>query len=83
MGAMTVRNLDPKVVERLRMRAAEQKKSLNVLVCEILAQAAEDDARRRRLRAVIPRMDRLRAKIAKEFPNQTPSEILIREDRDR
>lgn len=83
MGAMTVRNLDPKVASLLRRRAAEQGRSLNSLVVEILTQAAEREKRRGRLATLIPKMDALRKKIAREFPNQTPSEILIREDRDR
>jgi plasmid stability protein len=82
MGAMTVRNLDPKVVAALRKRAAARGRSLNSLVVEILTEEALREQRRERLATLIPRMDALREKIAREFPVQTPSEILIREGRD-
>ena len=82
MGAMTVRNLDPKVVSTLRRRAAARGRSLNSLVVEILTEEASREQRRERLATLIPRMDALRAKIAREFPVQTPSEILVREGRD-
>ena len=82
MGAMTVRNLDPMVVSALRKRATAQGRSLNSLVVEILTEAAERERRRERLATLIPRMDALREKIAREFPVQTPSEILIRESRE-
>ena len=37
MGAMTVRNLDPKVAEVLRQRARAEGRSMNDLVVEILS----------------------------------------------
>jgi plasmid stability protein len=83
MGAMTLRNLDAEVTEALRRRASREGRSLNSLICEILARAAEDDVRRERMRAQRPRVEALRRRLEKEFGEGTPSEELIREDRRR
>jgi len=83
MGAMTVRNLDPKVAEVLRRRARAEGRSMNDLVVEILSRAAEDEDKRRRMRAQRPRAEKLREAIRRRFGPSTPSEKLIREDRRR
>ncbi len=83
MGAMTLRNLDPDVLEILRSRAREQGQSLNALICEILARAAEQDERRRRMREQRPRAERLRRATRSSHGPGTPSEKLVREDRRR
>ena len=83
MGAMTLRNLDPDVLETLRARAREQGRSLNALICEILARAAEQDERRRRMREQRPRAERLRRATRSRHGPGTPSEKLVREDRRR
>jgi len=83
MGAMTLRNLDAEVTEALRRRARREGRSLNSLLCEILARAAEDDVRRERMRAQRPQVEALRRRLEKKFGEGTPSERLIREDRRR
>ena len=83
MGAMIVRNLDPKVAEALRRRARAEGRSMNDLVVEILTRAAEDDDLRRRMRAQRPRAEKLRRAMRRRFGAPTPSEKLIREDRRR
>jgi plasmid stability protein len=81
MGAMTVRNLDPKVAEVLRQRARAEGRSMNDLVVEILSRAAEEDDRRRRMREQRPRAEKLRRALRRRFGVATPSEKLLREDR--
>jgi plasmid stability protein len=81
MGAMTVRNLDPKVAEVLRRRARAEGRSMNDLIVEILTRAADDEDRRRRMRAQRPRAEKLRRALRRRFGVATPSEKLIREDR--
>ena len=80
---MTVRNLDPRILSLLRRRAQAERRSLNSLVCEILAQAAEEDERRRRISHQRPRVEALRRSIRRRFGEGTPSEKLLREDRRR
>jgi len=83
MAAMTLRNLDPKVAEILRQRAREERRSLNTLVCEILAEAAAASERRRRIRAQQPERDALRRGLLRRHGEGTPSEKLLRADRRR
>lgn len=47
---LTIRTSDPELHERLKALAAERGISLNTLVVELLSQAVDVDARRRRLR---------------------------------
>ena len=83
MAAMTLRNLDPKVAERLRRRAREEGRSLNALVCQILAEAAAATERRERMRAQGPQRDAVRRSLLRRFGEGTPSEKLLRADRRR
>ena len=83
MGAMTLRNLDPQVAATLRRRAAREGRSLNSLICEILAQEADEELRRDRMRAQRPAAKALRRRIKRRFGAGTPSEKLVREDRRR
>jgi plasmid stability protein len=83
MGAMTLRNLEPDVVAALRRRARRERRSLNALICEILTREAHNDERRERSRKQRPRMEALRESIRRRYGEGTPSEKLIREDRDR
>ena len=83
MGAMTVRNLDPKVANVLRQRARAEGRSMNDLVVSILSRAAEEDDRLRRMRAQRPRVEKLRRALRRRFGASTPSEKLLREDRRR
>ncbi len=83
MGAMTLRKLDPEVVETLRRRARAEGRSLNALICEILTREAREEARRQRMRAQRPAAETLRKRIRRRHGEGTPSEKLIREDRRR
>jgi plasmid stability protein len=83
MGAMTVRNLDPKVADVLRRRARAEGRSMNDLVVEILSRAAEDEDRRRRMREQRPRAEKLRRALRRRFGAAAPTERLLREDRRR
>lgn len=83
MGAMTVRNLDPKVADVLRRRARAEGRSMNDLVVAILSRAVEDEDQRRRMREQRPRAEKLRSAIRRRFGAPTPSEKLLREDRGR
>ncbi|MCE2404965.1 MAG: Arc family DNA-binding protein [Dehalococcoidia bacterium] len=79
MGTVHVRRLDDEVVDRLKRRAAENNRSLESEVRHILEQAAEDDVseKARRFGALVKW---LRGRTWSH--PQTPSHILIREDRD-
>ena len=83
MGAMTLRNLDSKVAEVLRRRAASEGRSLNALICEILTREADEEARRERMRAQRPEAEALRRRIKRRFGEGTDSVKLVREDRRR
>lgn len=79
MATINVRQLDDDVVRRLKRRAADNHRSLEGEVRNILKEAVEDDmpARRASFRD-------LAARLRRETGGrpQTPSEVLIREDRD-
>ena len=79
MATIDVRQLDDDVVRRLKRRAAGNDRSLEGEVHRILARAVEDDvaARREAFRALAARLWRK----AGGSP-QTPSEVLIRDDRE-
>ena len=79
MATINVRQLDDDVVRRLKRRAAGNDRSLEGEVRRILARAVEDDAaaKREAFRALAARLRRK----AGGSP-QTPSEALVREDRD-
>ena len=79
MATINVRRLDDEVIERLKQRAASNKRSLEGEVRHILEVAARDDMEARRAAFRV-----LSAEFRRETAGtpQTPSEILIREDRD-
>ena len=77
MTALTIRNLDPAVIARLKERAISNKRSLEAELRDLLTEAASR-----------PRITDYRAwaeSIAAMTPAgpQTDSTLLIREDRDR
>jgi len=76
MSQIHVRNLDEKVVERLKRRAKKRGRSLQAEVKNILEQASKIDMESAR---------ELADKIRKSFGNRKFSDSveLIREDRDR
>ena len=78
MSEILVRNLDPDLVERLKMRAKLNRRSLQAEVREIL----EREVRPSRLsrEEFLAIVDRIRSNAP---PQMTDSVDLIREDRDR
>ena len=79
MATVNVRQLDDCVVQRLKRRAAANHRSLESEARHILATAAEDDVTTKR-KSFQELMVRLRHSTKGGI--QTPSEILIREDRE-
>ena len=78
MATLTIRNLDDKVVERLKERARDNERSLEAEVRALLSQAAERPSRKKFIE--------IAEKIAAMTPEgvkQTDSVELLREDRDR
>ena len=79
MATVNVRQLDDRVVQRLKRRAAANHRSLESEVRHILIATAEDDmvAKREAFQELTARLRRnTKGRV------QTPSEILIREDRE-
>ena len=81
MATITVRRLDDAVWRRLKARAEANGRSVESEVRRILGRAVEDDMDSKR-RSFLARVEELRTEMTAMGP-QTPSEILIREDRDR
>ncbi|MDE0102628.1 MAG: hypothetical protein OXN89_09625 [Bryobacterales bacterium] len=80
MAAITVRRLDESVVTLLKARAEINNRSLEGEVRQILRAAVENDMDAKR-RVFLARMKQLQKEITLKGP-YTPSEVLIREDRD-
>ena len=80
MATINVRQLNDDVVRRLKRRATDNHRSLEGEVRHILEGAVEDDVSAKRASFLA-----LAAKLRRETEGrvQTPSEDLIREDRDR
>lgn len=76
MAQVIVRNLPDEVVARLKARAAEQKRSLEQELRQILSEAARPSRAE-----ILADLDRIRAMTPKV--TQTDSAELIREERDR
>ncbi len=83
MPAMTVRNLPANVAEGLRRRARAEGRSVNALVCELLARAVAEDERRQRMAAQRPRAEQLRRALRTRYGEGAASEKLLRRDRRR
>ena len=79
MGTVHVRRLDDQVVQRLKLRAAGNNRSLESEARHILEQAARDDAAEK-VKAFRDLSERLRKQTG--GISQTSSDVLIREDRD-
>ena len=79
MATISVRQLDERVVQRLKRRAALNNRSLEGEVRHILENAVAGDMAARRASFLVL-SDRLRR--ATEGRAHTPAEVLIREDRD-
>ena len=79
MATINVRRLDEGVVRRLKQRAARNNRSLEGEARHILEGAAEEEASAKRA-SFLALVARLRRET--KGRRQTPSEILIREDRE-
>jgi len=77
MAQVLVRQLDDKVVERLKRRAKEHGRSLQSEVKTILEEAAPD------YEAAWKRIERFRSRLKRSGRRFSDSAELIREDRDR
>ncbi|MDE0155751.1 MAG: hypothetical protein OXI88_13375 [Gammaproteobacteria bacterium] len=79
MATINVRRLDDGVVQRLKQCAARNNRSLESELRHILQRAADDDtsAKRVSFRALATRLRR-----KTKGRTQTPSEVLVRADRD-
>jgi hypothetical protein len=82
MPNLTVRNIPQGTYRRLRGRAEARGRSLNAEILNILADEDTWEIRRQEIGKVLPKLRRLRVKIAREFPNAPDSVAMIREDRD-
>ncbi len=80
MANLNVRNLDPKLHARLRVRAAEHGRSMEAEVRQILADLLRPEQTDR---AAYAARVRKRAIARTRRRPQTDSVVLIREDRDR
>ena len=80
MATINVRRLDEEVVRRLKQRAAVSNRSLESEARHILECAAADDLETRR-RTFLDLVGRLQ-RAGRSQRAHTPSEVLIREDRD-
>jgi plasmid stability protein len=78
MAQVVIRNIDDDVVERLKARAAAEKKSLEQKLRDVLTEAAKPSRAE-----VIEELRRIR-ELSPPLPPGAPlAEDLIREDRDR
>ena len=79
MGQVVIRNLDDAVLEKLKARAAEQRKSLEQSLRELLTEAAKPSRAE-----LLAEVDRIRAMTPPRKPgvHYPSAEEMIREDRD-
>jgi antitoxin FitA len=79
VGQVVIRNLDDRVLERLKARAAAQRKSLEQSLRELLTEAARPDRAE-----VIAEVERIRRTTPAAAPgiSYPTAEQLVREDRD-
>jgi plasmid stability protein len=78
MTDILVRNVERKVLAQLKARAAGNGRSLQQELQEIIRQAAGYGTL-----DALALADRIRREVAEQYPEQTDSVELIREDRDR
>ena len=79
MGQIVIRNLDDRVLETLKVRAAAQKKSLEQSLRELLTEAVRPSREE-----LLAEVDRIRAMTPPRKPGvkYPTAEEMIREDRD-
>lgn len=82
MPNLTIRNIPRETYRRLRGRAETRGRSLNAEILNILAEEDSWELRRQEISKVLPKLRRLRAKIAREFPHAPDSVAMIRQERD-
>jgi plasmid stability protein len=78
MGTVTIRNLDDKVIKRLKMRAKNHRRSLEAELRDLLSHASQQPL----IVDALAEADRIAAMTPKDV-KQTDSVILLREDRSR
>ncbi|HSI01479.1 MAG TPA: hypothetical protein VLA02_12825 [Reyranella sp.] len=78
MGTVTIRNLDDKVIKRLKARAKNHRRSLEAELRDLLNQASRQPL----IVDAVAEADRIAALTPKGV-RQTDSVILLREDRSR
>jgi plasmid stability protein len=76
---LSIKNIPEDVYQQVKQTAAEQGRSLNAQIVQILAAEAAEAIRRRRMRESRKKLERFVANL----PKLSGSERLIREDRDR
>lgn len=79
MGQVVIRHIDDRVIERLKARAAAQRKSLEQSLRDLLTEAARPSRAE-----LLAEIERIRAMTPPRQPgvNYPTAEQLIREDRD-
>ena len=79
VGQVVIRNIDPAVLERLKARAAEQRKSLEQSLRDLLTQAAKPNRAE-----LIAEVERIRSMTPPRQPGKPypTAEQLVRESRD-
>lgn len=77
MAQVLIRNIDERVMERLRARALTERKSLEQKLRDILAEAAKPSRAE-----LLEEMRRIRAMSPMLPPGAPSAEELVREDRD-
>jgi plasmid stability protein len=78
MATVTIRNLDDRILKKLKARAKANKRSLQAELHELLTNVVKENEQMRRFHAKARRI----AAMTPDVP-QTDSALLIREDRDR
>jgi plasmid stability protein len=80
MGQVIIRNIDDRLIERLKARAGAQRKSLEQSLRDLLAESARPSRAE-----LLAELDRIRAMTPRRKPGDAypTAEQLIREDRDR
>ena len=78
MGSVTIRNLDDRVIQRLKARADTHRRSLEAELRDLLGRAS----RQPWIVDALAEADRIAAMTPKGV-KQTDSVVLLREDRDR
>jgi plasmid stability protein len=78
MASLTIRDLDDKIVAKLKARAKANNRSLEAELRELLSNIVKEQERRQRFLAQADRITAMTPKIA-----QTDSTQLLREDRKR